>query len=389
MNFDWYTESVKVFISDHLHDDVGQLLLNPPRKFRDQIRLIADQLLARQKAKKKLPLWYANPDLVFPPPLSVEQASSAETAAYKASLLSGELLVDLTGGMGVDVLEISQNFIEATYVDRNIAVAATFKYNLNVLRRDLQVLPISAESFLKKYPVKNTAIFLDPARRNNLEKVFQINDCTPNLHDLMPTLMSSNQCLIKLSPFLDITSIIQSLPCIVEIHIVSVKNECKEILVLMTPTAGSLDPKIICVNLPHHSSFTFRIREESEAVSKLGPPEKYLYEPNASIMRAGAFKSIGNAFALKKLNANTHLYTSDIVIINFPGKIFEVIEANVRKSDLLAYAPNHQINVISRNHPSSAIEIKKKFKLKDGGNYFLICFKDLNDKPRMCIAKLV
>lgn len=383
-------DEVKTFIKENLNTDPNQLLLNPPQEFKAHIKEISGQILARQKAKGKLNSWAGNFDLIMPPPLSIEQASSETTCEYKRKLLSGKILIDLTGGMGIDCLALSGDFDHATYVEQQTNLCAVFAHNSKASGRKIEIVNSYAEDFLNEYKGdrQGTSIYLDPARRDDHKnRVFRIEDCSPDVVKLLPLLKEkASKVLIKFSPILDITAILEALPQASEIHVVSVKNDCKEILIHIDFSVAKT-PTIHCVNLETTQvEYQFDFPSEREAEPDHQIAADYLYEPNSSIMKAGAFKKIGTDFALGKLAENTHLYTSDKVISSFPGRTFKIISTDV-KGQLKSYAPTGKINVITRNHPMNAPELKKKWKLKDGGDYFLIAFRDLKNKPQMVIAE--
>lgn len=378
---------VNNFIREHLQADVNKIILNPPKDFKDGIKLIADQILSRQKSKHKLTEWATNYDLLFPPPLSIEQASSTSTSEYKSDLIDGSHLVDLTGGTGIDCLVLSKNFNQTTYVEQNEWLCDLFIHNSQVLGKEIQVVNNTCEHFLQDHTVKAT-YYLDPARRDaSKKKVFRLEDCSPNLLELLPYFKeNAAQVLVKLSPLIDLTSVIKEVSSIVSIHVVSVKNDCKELLLLLDFQTNQ-SPKVTAVNLEtSQPDFTFDISEEAQASPTYGELGKYLYEPNASIMKAGAFKLICQRFNLKKLGTNTHLYTSNELISDFPGKVFEVLsEADSRT--IKKHSESGTMNVFTRNYPLSPEQLKKKFKLKDGGDYFLIGYRDWKVKARLVVCE--
>lgn len=390
-NIEWLTSPEAIrFIKDHLNDDVSKLLLSPPAAFKPHIHDLVDQILSRRKAKTKLLEWFANEQLIMPPPLSLEQCSSPATAQYKQQLLKGEQLVDLTGGMGIDTLALSENFSEATYVEQNEWLCDVFKHNSRVLNRsNIQAVHSSSEEVLSTFTGK-AHFFIDPARRDeHQKKVFHFENCTPNVIELLPQFRAKAELLlIKAAPLIDLTLGISQLQHVREIHVVSVKNEVKEILFLVDFQHSNL-PKIVCVNLESaHSPFEFTQEGEKSASSLFGLVGKYLYDPNSSILKAGAFKSVGQTFGIKKLAANTHLYTSDLPIEHFPGRVFEVLQADCSKKDIADLIPDGKVNVITKNYPLSPDELKKKYKLKDGGESYLLACRDLEGKPKMILGKL-
>ncbi|MEM9894869.1 MAG: hypothetical protein AAF789_00750 [Bacteroidota bacterium] len=384
-------EDVCSFIQDNLSTDTSRLLLNPPQEFRDSIQLVADQIIARKKSKKKIPDWFANPDLIFPPPLSIEQASSSTTSLYKKGIYSGEILIDLTGGAGVDFLALSDNFKRCVYVDDNPYLGALIEYNSKHLEKKIEVVSSDSENYISTLTGTNYHFFIDPARRDKAAaRVFRIEDSSPNLLHLLPDFQRLKALvLIKLSPLLEIHSILSAFPSVQAIHVVSIKNECKEILVHLDFNKKSANkPHIYCVNLEtKHEDFQFDLDQEKVTSLSYNLTQKYVYEPNSSIMKAGGFKSIGKHFQLAKLAPNTHFYTSDILYQRFPGKVFKIL-ASFREERIEQFAEKRHINVISRNHPMNATAIKKKYRLKDGGSDFLLAFRDYTGSAKMYFASL-
>lgn len=381
-------ERVQKFIEANLRTDVKKLLLNPPKEWRKEISILADQILARQKGKGKIDHWQ-QPRLILPPPLSIEQASSYATSTYKKSLIKGDYLIDLTGGMGIDCLSLSTQFQRTSYIDSNSDLCAVFDHNRKVLGKEIDVVNSSAEEFLCAFEDK-AFFYLDPARRSDSKgKVFQLEDCSPNLKQLIPQLQKkADGVLVKLSPLMDLSQIQTEVSHIKEIHVVSVKNDCKELLISLDFEFHG-EPVIKAVNLETgQPDFRFHKREEDGFKASLGALSNYLYEPNASILKCGAFKSIGFRFNLQKLGKNTHLYTSSNLVHGFPGKVFELIK-QVQKGSIKESVPGGTINVLTRNYPLKAEEVKKKYKLKDGGNNYLIGYRDLNGKAVLILATRV
>ncbi|WP_421873897.1 THUMP-like domain-containing protein [Marinoscillum sp.] len=383
-------EEVKQFISDNLNADVQKFLLNPPAEFKEHIEFIVDQIISRRKAKTKLPDWYSNRDLIMPPPLSLEQCSSPATSAYKAGLIQGEVLVDLTGGMGVDTLAFAELYQQVHYVEMNKDLYEVFEHNKKVLGKNIATYNLTSEAYLNSFSDK-ACFFVDPARRDvNKSRVFRFEDCSPNILELLPQFkQKAQQVLVKAAPMIDISLGIKQLDQVREVHVVSLKNEVKEVLFLLDfEREHPNSPIIKCINLEsEQSSFEFKKEEELGARSQMGELKKYLYDPNASILKAGAFRLIGNRFDLTKLGTNTHLYTSDQLIDDFPGRVWEVLATEVNKKSIGRILPMDIANVITKNHPQKPEELKKKLKIKDGGEYFVIGFRDLKDRAQLCIAK--
>ncbi|MFY0599222.1 MAG: hypothetical protein JXR03_06090 [Cyclobacteriaceae bacterium] len=367
------SESFTQFVKGNENADVSRLLLGNAPDGVDK-KEAAEQILSRKKAKNKLPNWHSQKGLVFPPPLSIEQSSSQKTAEYKKKLLSGNHIVDLTGGMGVDLICLSDCFKKATHVEISSWLSGVFKHNSQVLSNNqIEVVNQSAEEFLNQFLGK-AIFFIDPARRDDAKrKVFLFEDCSPNVVEMLPLFEKrAEKVLVKAAPMIDVSLGINQLKHVSEIHVVSLNNECKEVLFLLDFTFSGT-PKIHCVNLKgdEEELFTFDFDEEKQAEAKFRDVSKYLYEPNASIRKAGAFKSIASGFGLAKIAPNTHLYTSEELIENFPGRAFAVL-GEVNKKNIKTFFPEGKANVISKNHPLTPEQIKKKFGLKDGGGSFLI-----------------
>ncbi len=391
---DLQKESVQQFIKAHEREDAFQLSLRYSEVDGVPIQLIAEQIASRQKAKQKLPSWYDTAGILYPPKLSMEQCSSETTAKYKASLVSGKHFVDLTGGAGVDAWALSNSFETGDYVEQNSQIAELTKVNFEKLGvENLSVTIGFAEDFLKDLHDPADLIYIDPARRDqHKNRVFQLADCTPGVVELLPILKSkAEQVLIKTSPMMDIDLSIKSMKGVNEVHILSVENDCKEVLYLVEEKEVK-DILFKTVNFKKGSQecFDFSQLEVSTAQTTYSLPKKYLYEPNASIMKSGAFDLISQRFSISKLHPNTQLFTSDDLIDFFPGRTF-VIEANIGydKKKLKKLIPDNKANVTTRNFKDSVEKIRKTTGLKDGGNYFVFACTNLDSKPTILITKKV
>ena len=356
------------------------------------------QIEGRERTADKLPTFASIPDWWYPVRLSCEQCSSELTARYKASLLSPlalgegkeERLLDLTGGYGVDTYFLSEQFSHTDYVEQNEELCRIAAHNFALSQKskvERQKLSIAihnttAEDFLLSSPCGEAGwglIFLDPARRDSHgSKVFRIEDCTPNVVELLPTLLAhSKRLLIKLSPMLDLTQAVTSLSQVNwDIHIVAIKNEVKEVLLLSGGTG-----QIITIDLAQKDqAFVFTREEEQHCGLDIrdGKLANYLYEPNAAILKAGAYKLVAQRFGLHKLDVNTHLYTSLQFIENFPGRVWRITEKQNLK----------QANVLTRNYPLTPEQLKKKLHLRDGGTAFVIGCR-VAGKPTLLYAERV
>lgn len=380
---------VQEFIKDHQHVDPFTLSLKSKPRENFPLKEAIEQIQSLQKAKHKIPGWVAVNNIVWPPPLSVEQSSSEITAKFKAELIHGKSIVDLTGGMGVDTCYFADKFEEVHYVEFDQDLADAAQHNFYVLEKNnVAVNYVEAEDFLNKSATHFDAIFLDPSRRMKNKKVFKIEDCTPNLYEIIPKcLAKTDQLLIKLSPMADLSLLIKDFSP-VKIWVVSVKNEVKEVLCLIRNE--KLRTLIFAADLQFHAHmhyladrwearqeksmvFGFNQEEEAKTESIFSFPLKYIYEPSSAILKAGAFKLVGHRFELKKLHVNSHLYTSDDLVKDFQGRIFLLKEQlKQNKKEISRIVPNKKINVLTRNYPLSPAQLKNKLSLKDGGENYLI-----------------
>lgn len=387
------------FIEKHLKDDVRQLAL---QKFSDDVdkMLVLNQIEARQLLSNKVPSWASNPDLLFPKHLSIEQCSSELTAKYKASIISGgDTFVDLTGGLGIDSYFLSEKFKTSYYVENQKELCDLAEHNYAVLGRKITVVNSDAETFLDdcrdaRPCVFTDLIFIDPARRDMYNrKMVSLHDCTPDVVDLVGTwrAVSVKTVMIKLSPMLDISVIINELPNIAEIHIVAVKNECKEVLVLLRlDYSGKITIHCVDVGTRRATSLKYAIDDESAATPTFATTiKKYLYEPNAALMKAGAFKLVSQRFGIDKLHINSHLYTSDNLISDFPGRVFEVVGSapfskKIKKELLKDVA---EASVAVRNFPLSANELRKSLNLKESDENFVFGTTMMGEKKVVIYCK--
>lgn len=354
------------------------------------------QLFSRNQIKTKLPFLFCNPHIVYPASLSLEQSSSEKTAMYKAGLFNGKNMIDLNGGMGIDTYFFSKQFESVIYVERNRELAEITSHNMAILNQlDIQFASgYEAKDVIRNLERTYDLIYLDPARRNDKGgKLVMLEDCEPDILQLLPELYTrSNTILIKTSPLLDIHAAALSLNHVRNVHVVSVNNECKELLFHLEHEYEG-DFLIHAVNIERDTlnQFEFFSQSEKSLPSEMSANERYLYEPNASILKAGAFKSIAAVFHLKKIHIHTHLYTSDQLIQNFPGRCFEILASTrVDRKEIAQWIPDAQANVSIRNFPGSVAELKKKLGLKDGGDYYVFgTTNHLSEKIILITKKLV
>lgn len=374
MPFDLKTQQ---FIQEHWDDDTRLLALQAARYPGVDMPAALTQIAGRQIAAAKIPTWYDTQSIEYPRHLSLEQCSSEITARYKASLLKGETLVDLTGGLGVDCYFISQKFKQTVYVEQQEELCKLAAHNFPLLgAHEIRIIHGNGIEHLRNME-KVSCIYLDPARRNQAGgKTVAIADCEPNLKEISSLLLQkADTVAAKLSPMLDLSLALRELPAICEVHILSVRNECKELLFILRNEFTAEIP-IHCINLKGEKPelFTFSREQEQactcEYTSEIG---KYLYEPNASILKAGAYKATAALFQLKKLHPNSHLYTSDQLVSGFPGRIFvcDSVFAPTKKEWKQELEGICQANVTVRNFPISVADLRKRIKLKEGGEIYL------------------
>ena len=359
---------VQEYINANLNTDLHSLLLKKSPFPEVSMQEIVQQIKGKQVAQKKFP-FLLKEGIIFPPQLNLEQSSSEKTAIYKSKILKGKKFIDLTSGFGIDAYYLSQNFNEITLVEQNPELLGIVEHNWNILDKKATFINQKLEDFLNENKEIFDVIYLDPARRdNNKNKVFLLEDLSPNIIEIQEKLLSiSNEVVIKLSPLIDLKYLVSVLPNIFRIEIIAVKNDVKEVVVFLS---NQNSEKIICkcVNLESdESEFEYQFNEEENAVAEYSEPENFIYIPNNSILKAGIFNLISEKSGLKKLHPNTHIYTSTEKISNFPGRIFEMKIVDAKEVN-----KKSQFNIISKNYPLKPEEIKKKYGLKDGGENYLI-----------------
>ena len=384
---------LSILIRQHLHDDVQQLALQRnrfPQLSDTDFRFLIQQVEGRQRTKDKLPSFAQIEDWWYPVRLSCEQCSSEATARYKAALiapLQPDVLIDLTAGYGVDTYFMAEHAQEAHYVERNPELCHIAQHNFSLARPHIRVHNTTAEEFLASSPhllSSHRLIYLDPARRSQSGgKVFRIEDCEPNVIEILPALrMLTSHIMIKFSPMLDITAAMRALGHDWDTHIVAVNNEVKEVLILTGK--GSIYAVNICAT--HTDSFVFNDEEEKKAqVSFASDIEQYIYEPNAAIIKAGAYRLIGERYGIKKLDTNTHLYTSDKLLPDFPGRKWQVQEVLTKHS---ALNTKLKYSILTRNYPLSPDQVRKKLKLQDGDDLYIVGAR-LQGKPVLVLGNRV
>lgn len=368
---------IQAYINANLHVDLHSLLLKKSPFPDVSMSQIVQQIKGKKIAQKKFS-FLLEEGIIFPPHLNLEQASSQVTAEYKAQLLQGQSFVDLTSGFGIDAYFLSQKFSSVTLVERNPELLGIVKHNWAVLNRKANFINNELEDFLKENTQTYDVVYLDPARRGNDDrKKFLLEDLSPNILEIQSQLHQCGQLImVKLSPLIDVSYLLSVLQDISEVHIIAVRNEVKELLVIIKPQVKVDGISITAINLASgEAAFNYQYGEEQNAIAEYSSPLRYLYIPNNAILKSGAFNLIVKRFKLKKLHPNTHFYTSDIEVDDFPGRVLEVVAIdgkNLRKGE--------RYNIISRNHPLTPEQIKRKYKITDGGNAYLIFTQTIDGK---------
>ena len=364
------------YIRQHADEDVRQLALRGAKDPEIDLAFALDQIAGRQKARTKLPSWAALDGIVYPPHLSMEQCSSEQTARYKAKIAGeGAFFADLTAGFGVDVAFISQGFRQAVHIEQQQQLCEISSENYRLLGLNhVQVVCGDGVAYLHQMSHVDL-LYIDPARRDEHGgRTYGLADCTPNVLEIIDEMLEkADRVMIKLSPMLDWRKAVSDVGHVTEVHIVSVDNECKELLLMASKAESPL--RVICVNnedvfeyIPAESDYGIA---QSEWHQDTIP--QFLYEPNASIMKAGCFDEVAARFQVTQLDKNSHLFVSDEDIPGFPGRQF-VIEriTSMNKRDLKeAFKGCDKANIAVRNFPMTVAELRKRLKLKDGGNVYI------------------
>ena len=416
------SEATIDFVCKHANDDVRKLALSAKRTEKLDLSFALDQIAGRQKARTKLPSWYALAALgervdeahflVFPPHISMEQCSSEQTAKYKKSVLDRVLssilalpwsrnshFIDITGGFGVDFSYLAQGFAEATYVERQEHLCEIARHNFplldlpqaNVICKELDS-PLQLTSL--RAALQETIVFIDPARRDtNGNRTYAIGDCTPNILDFIGELLNRTAVvMVKLSPMLDWHQTVEDINrssgsgnAVREVHIVSTQNECKELLLVLSERYES-ELEVHCVNDDDVFVFT---PSETQAVTFEEKPSKKFFVPNASVMKAGCFSELESRFGIRQIARNSHLFVGSEDIVGFPGRVFDIEGVTTMNKKELKKALNgiDRANISVRNFPLSPEQLRKRLKIKDGGDVYLFATTDENDEHIIYVCK--
>lgn len=412
-------EAIWKYVLEHQNDDVRRLALQGTRDDEVNLQQALQQIAGRQSARRKLPTWAATDGIVYPPHLNMEQCSSEQTARYKASIAQGFLskggensvFVDLTGGFGVDFYWMSQGFSQRFYVERDASLCAIAAHNFQVLDFPCSVCCRTTATHLAEMP-RATLVFMDPARRDEHGgRTYGMADCSPNVLQLLPQLMQkTDRLMLKLSPMLDWRKAVSDLQgasadgspvaFVSEVHIVSVGNECKELLLVVGKEPAER-LRLCCVNdnqkfeteqgggvLGVNSDFS-SVKVSPYAEGSLSA--SFLYEPNASIMKAGCFAELAQRYQVNPVSTNSHLFLSSVEIGDFPGRAFRISSiSTMNKKEMKQHLDGlSQANISVRNFPLSADQLRKKLKLKDGGDVYIFATSVQNGEHKLFICRKI
>ena len=396
-----WTPELRDFIQEHMNDDTAELLLAARKYLGIDVPFAVEQIEARKRLKGKLPEWYGNADLIMGGRVPAEQCSSELTARYKRNIIKGKSLCDMTGGMGVDFWYMSEGMERAIYTERSEWLCEVAKHNFQMLQTLRPEYVIRCGDG-RELPIPSVdVIYLDPARRaGDGSRVYAMEDCEPNIVEWQDELLQhAKTVLVKLSPMVDLTDVMRKLKGVTEVHVVAVKNECKEVLVKQAYALGDF-PHAECVTM-HCVDFvwekvihyTTKFPDEMDVLVSAGGVKHYLYEPDVTLMKAQAFGSLCHRFNVRQLEIGTHLMTSDEFIPDFPGRIFEVEEKIPFSSKVLKGLKKaiSQANIATRNFVLTADELRKKTGIKDGGEVYLFGakVKDVGQMLLKCRKKVV
>lgn len=382
---------VQKFIEANLESSLSKLALQKNPFPEIEWKVILNQIETKAKAKEKLPTWFANNAIIYPEKISLEQTSSEITAKYKSTLVEGNTLLDASGGFGVDDYYFSKNIKQVFHCEMNEELSKIVAHNFHSLNvNNCSCLVGNSTEIIEKLNQKTDWIYIDPSRRNDSKgKVFMLKDCSPNVPELLEFyLKHTNTILIKTAPLLDISAGINELKYVKEIHIVAVNNEVKELLWVLEKNFLN-QPIITAVNLTETKNDLFTFPFNTTNDSNFSLPEKYLYEPNAAIMKSGGFNEISSQFQIKKLHQHSHLYTSE-QLIPFPGRVFEIQEIlKYSKSDMKLKLENQKSNITLRNFPDTVENIRKKWRIKDGGELYSFFTTNLENNKIVLLCKKI
>ena len=391
MNTAILNTNVQQFITENLKTDITKLILKGSPFSDVSIQELANQIVAKQKAEHKLASWFRTQQIYYPSKINIEQTSSEHTANYKSNLVNGASIIDITGGFGIDCFYFSKQFEAVTHCEINAELSTIVAHNFKQLKiNNITTFSGDAFDFLRSTKEKFDCIYIDPSRRDAVKgKVFLLQDCIPNVPENIDFLFSkTNQILIKTSPILDITSAINELKFVKEVHVIAIHNEVKELLFLLDKE-HSKTIEIKTVNIGKEETKTFHFTYKEDLYSEYSEPLSYLYEPNSAILKSGGFHQITNQLNVSKLQQHSHLYTADI-LLDFPGRTFKIEQVlSYDKKKLKKLLPENKANITIRNFPKTVAQIRKETKIKEGGTIFIFFTTNFKNELTVVICRKI
>ncbi|MFE3872392.1 class I SAM-dependent methyltransferase [Flavobacterium sp. ZS1P70] len=389
MNVNILNSEIQEFIKKNIGISISKLALQKNPFPEVEWISILNQIEAKTKSKDKLPTWFSTKNIIYPAKISIEQTSSEKTALYKSTIVYGDSLIDLTGGFGVDDFYFAKKLKAVAHCEINADLSDLVKHNFEQLEaKNITCYAGDSLATLTLLNKKWNWIYIDPSRRNDAKgKVFMLKDCLPNVPENIDFYFkNSDSILIKTAPLLDISAGLLELNNVKTIHIVALENEVKELLwELHKEYNGAITIKTVNIVKEKLETFEFVLNEESK-LPHFSLPQKYLYEPNSAIMKSGGFDEVSTFFKLNKLHKFSHLYTSEN-LLDFPGRIFEIINTiPYHKTEMKTHLENKKANITIRNFPDAVESIRKKWKIKDGGNVFTFFTTDENNRKIVLIC---
>ena len=373
---------IQNFIQENLSNDVSELALKKNPFSNSNYSDIINQIISKNKAKEKLPTWFFTKKIIYPEKISIEQTSSEKTAKYKATIIKGKNIIDCSGGFGVDAYYFSKYFDNVIHCEINPELSKIVEHNFNQMQiNTIKCICDDSKEILNQLNQKFDCIYIDPSRRNNSKgKVFMLADCLPNVVELQDFYFKfSDTLLIKTAPILDLHAGILELKNVAEIHVIALDNEVKEVL-WKIKTGHQESPIVYAVNIEKEVIITTEIYFNKHYKATYNQPQKFLYEPNASILKSGRFEAVSELFSVKKLHQHSHLYTSE-ELIDFPGRKFKIDTiVPFQKKEIIQSISGRKMNVSTRNFPIKPDEIKKKYKISDGGPIFAFFTTNINNE---------
>ena len=383
VNSEILKRDVQKFINDNLSTDIHKILLRSSPFPNISSKDLVEQIESKKKAKEKLPSWFTAENIIYPNKLNLSQTSSEVTADYKASLVKGKSLVDITGGLGIDTFAFSKKMDSVVHVEKNVVLSNIAKHNFKQLGvENAQFETGDGIDFIKKSNRKFDVIYVDPSRRDeDNKKVYYLLDCEPDITQHLDFLFTkADTIMVKTAPMLDIQIGINQLKNVSEIHVVAVNNDVKEILWLLNKNSiQNPDLKTINFTKQEPQVFEFKLDSENSTFVSYSLPKNYLYEPNAAILKSGGFNQVAKQFHVKKLHPNSHLYTST-ELINFPGRVFKILIISDYSKKSVKDLNLKKANITTRNFPDSVEQVRKKLGFKDGGEHYIFCTTNLDEK---------